>query len=131
MAVSLKITVKSQALVFDKTKVRQALRAAGNEVAAAARSSVRRSAGSGMFYYASGSTGKHGRYQASAPGPVACFGERAPGQIHQGIRQKQPSGRPAGEHPGLRALREGPGSRRARRRVHERRWTRKEGAAGA
>ena len=79
MPVSLKITVKSQALVFDKTQVRRALRAAGNEVAAAARSTVRRSVGSGKFYYASGSSGGHGRYQASAAGqaPVSVSGQLA------------------------------------------------------
>ena len=75
MAATLKITVSSQALVFEKTKVRQALRAAGAEVADFAKHYVMTSAGSGRFYYAQGA----GRYRASAPGqsPVRRTGQLA------------------------------------------------------
>jgi Bacteriophage HK97-gp10, putative tail-component len=71
----LRIDVPSYAFTVDKKELRRALRGAGNEVAAVARSLIKRSQGSGRIYYKPGG----GRYQASAAGqaPVSRTGNLA------------------------------------------------------
>jgi hypothetical protein len=75
----LRITVQAGRLELDKKHVRTVLRRAGNEIAGAARSLIRQSAGSGRVYWYHGSSGGHGRYRASAPGqaPVSLSGKLA------------------------------------------------------
>jgi hypothetical protein len=82
MVTSLKIAVPSVALVYDKKVLRQTMRVAGNEVAAATRRLIRSSVGGGKVYYGSGGSSAYrggyrpGRYTASAAGgaPVSVTG---------------------------------------------------------
>jgi hypothetical protein len=79
---SLRVTVPAVALVYDKKILKQTLRVAGNEVAAATKQLIRKSAGGGKVYYGSGGSSgyrggyKRGRYTASGPGqaPVSVTG---------------------------------------------------------
>lgn len=70
------ITVQPGRLELDKRLLKQTMRAAGNEVAAAARAMVRGSSGGGRGYFYQGK-----RYTASAPGqaPVSRSGQLAGG----------------------------------------------------
>lgn len=75
MPSKLQITVPSYAFVVDKMLLRKALRSAGAEVAAVARSLIKRSQGSGALYSKPGG----GTYRASSPGeaPVSRTGALA------------------------------------------------------
>jgi hypothetical protein len=75
MSVKFEINVPQYALTLDKTLLRKTLRAAGAEVAAVARTAIRRSRGTGAIYSKPGG----GTYQASAPGeaPVSRTGALA------------------------------------------------------
>jgi phosphotransferase system IIB component len=53
MVTRLQVTVPTVALVYDKKILKQTLRVAGNEVAAASRQLIRRSQGGGKVYYGS------------------------------------------------------------------------------
>ena len=80
---TLRVTVPAVALVYDKKILKQTLRVAGNEVAAATRRLIRSSVGGGRVYYGSGGSSaayrggyKSGRYTASSAGqaPVSVTG---------------------------------------------------------
>jgi len=73
----LKIAVPAATLAFDKKELRKVLRSAGSEVAALARSLIRKSAGGGRTGYKPGG----GRYSASLPGqaPASRTGAAASG----------------------------------------------------
>jgi hypothetical protein len=60
----LKITLPTAKLTYDRAEVRKVIRSAGAEVAALARSLIRKAAGGGRTYYKPGG----GRYSASLPG---------------------------------------------------------------
>ena len=72
--IRLEVKMEGFWLEFDKKHLRSVMRAAGGEIAAAARRMIRRSSGSGRFYNYKGHRGA--RYQASAPGqpPVDISG---------------------------------------------------------
>lgn len=81
--VNLRVTVPAVALVYDKKILKQTLRVAGQEVAAATKRLIRSNAGGGRIYYGSGGSSaayrggyKSGRYTASSPGqaPVSVTG---------------------------------------------------------
>ena len=79
----IKVTVRSATILYDKAELKKALRRAGNEIAAEARSIIRKGVGSGRPYRlpasAKGRGAKSGRYTASAPGqpPVSVTGTLA------------------------------------------------------
>jgi hypothetical protein len=82
MPVTLRVTIPSVVLAYDKKLLKQTLRVAGNEVAAQTRRLIRASAGGGRVYYGSGGSSgyrggyRSGRYAASSPGqaPVSVTG---------------------------------------------------------
>ncbi|HWX48128.1 MAG TPA: HK97 gp10 family phage protein [Roseomonas sp.] len=83
--IPIRVSAPSHKFTFDKKALRKTMRAAGAEVAKAARAQLRSSTGSGRVYYGSGGSSayrggyKSGRYQASAPGqaPVRVTGTLA------------------------------------------------------
>lgn len=84
-AVPIRVSAPSAKFTYDKKALRQTMRAAGAEVAQAARAQLRSSQGTGRVYYGSGGSSsyrggyKSGRYQASAAGqaPVRVTGTLA------------------------------------------------------
>lgn len=88
--VTLRVDVAVDAIVFDQKLLRQTLRTAGNEVAATARSLLRKSAGGGRIYNGPGGGAakyrggyQQGRYQASVAGQVPA---RITGTLARSIR---------------------------------------------
>jgi hypothetical protein len=85
--ISLKIALAGGQLEYEKKKLKAVMRAAGNEVAADARSLLRSSVGSGRTYRGGGGSKyrpyRKGAYQASAPGqpPVRVTGTLAGGIV--------------------------------------------------
>lgn len=81
----IQIKITSAQLLYEKKRLRSTLRQAGNEVAATARSLIRKSAGGGRMYRGPGGSAKYrggyakGAYQASAAGqaPVSVTGTLA------------------------------------------------------
>ena len=73
--ITLQVKVTSAGLIkFTPAQLRKLMRQVGNQVAASARSKIRKAVGGGRVYYTEGSAGSGKRYQASQPG-------QAPGSV--------------------------------------------------
>lgn len=77
--IKLSVKISSGTIVYEKKRLKSVLRAAGNEVAAAARAKLNRNSGTGRKYYVRGSSGSQGSYQASVAGspPSSITGKLA------------------------------------------------------